>query len=59
MLGVSVDVLEMIATQTATEPSSALYVVCEFVGVAQFTVQGHYPPLAAQGKELWTIRQIL
>lgn len=52
MLGVSGDVVEITATQTATEPSSALYVVCEFVGVAQFTVQGHYTPLAAQGKEL-------
>lgn len=58
MLGVSGDV-EIIETQTATEPSSALYVVCEFVGVVQFTVRGHYTPLAAQGKELWTIRQIL
>lgn len=45
------DVTETVPTQRVTEPSSALYVVCGFVGVAQFTVQSC--------RELWPIRQIL
>lgn len=45
--GVSGDILEITAAQTATESSPALCVVCGFVGVAQFTVQGPNTPLAS------------